>query len=58
MEPPTAGELVLKAVLNDELYIITHGEWKAAAERRHMPLLAAMPDKLDPALLAMLKGRQ
>jgi NAD(P)-dependent dehydrogenase (short-subunit alcohol dehydrogenase family) len=58
MEPSSAGELVLKAVLNDELYIITHGEWKAAAQRRHTALLAAMPDQLDPALLAMLKGRQ
>jgi NAD(P)-dependent dehydrogenase (short-subunit alcohol dehydrogenase family) len=58
MEPAAAGELVLKAVLNDELYIITHGEWKAAAEHRHANLLAAMPDKLDPSLLAMLRARQ
>jgi NAD(P)-dependent dehydrogenase (short-subunit alcohol dehydrogenase family) len=58
MEPATAGERVLKAVLNDELYIITHGEWKSAAERRHAALLAAMPDTLDPSLVAMLQGRQ
>jgi NAD(P)-dependent dehydrogenase (short-subunit alcohol dehydrogenase family) len=58
MEPATVGELVLKAIVNDELHIITHGEWKAAAERRHAAVLAAMPDKLDPALLAMLQARQ
>jgi NAD(P)-dependent dehydrogenase (short-subunit alcohol dehydrogenase family) len=58
MEPARVGELVLKAVLNDELYIITHGEWKAAAEQRHAALLAAMPGDLDPALLAMLQARQ
>jgi NAD(P)-dependent dehydrogenase (short-subunit alcohol dehydrogenase family) len=57
MEPDAAGELVLKAVLNDELYIITHGEWRSAAERRHAALLAAMPEKLDPSLVAMLQGR-
>ena len=58
MEPAAAGELVLNAVLNDELYIITHGEWKAAAAQRHAAVMAAMPDKLDPALLAMLSARQ
>ena len=58
MESDVAGELVLEAVLNDRLYIITHGEWKAAAEQRHAALLAAMPDKLDPLLLGMLQGRK
>jgi hypothetical protein len=28
------------------------------AERRHAALIAAMPEKLDPALLAMLQARQ
>jgi NAD(P)-dependent dehydrogenase (short-subunit alcohol dehydrogenase family) len=58
MEPAAVGQLVLEAVLNDELYVITHGEWKSAAERRHAALLAAMPEKLDPSLLAMLQGRR
>ena len=57
MEPEQVGQLVLKAVQNDELYIITHGEWRKAAEARHQGLIAAMPEKLDPALLAMLQGR-
>ena len=57
MEPVEAGELVLKAVRNDELYIITHGEWRPMAEARHAAIIAAMPEKLDPALVAMLQAR-
>ena len=57
LDPSEVGERVLRAVLHDELYIITHGEWKAAAEERHAALVAAMPDRLDPVLVAMLEGR-
>jgi NAD(P)-dependent dehydrogenase (short-subunit alcohol dehydrogenase family) len=57
MEPADVGQLVLRAVQNDDLYIITHGEWRPAAEGRHAALIAAMPEKLDPALVAMLQGR-
>jgi NAD(P)-dependent dehydrogenase (short-subunit alcohol dehydrogenase family) len=56
MEPSAVGALVLAAVRNDELYVITHGEWRSAAEGRHAALIAAMPEKLDPALVAMLRG--
>ncbi|HVY81290.1 MAG TPA: SDR family NAD(P)-dependent oxidoreductase [Steroidobacteraceae bacterium] len=57
MEPADVGALVLNAVRNDELYIITHGEWRPMAEARHAALLAAMPTKLDPKLVAMLAQR-
>jgi NAD(P)-dependent dehydrogenase (short-subunit alcohol dehydrogenase family) len=57
MDPAEVGALVLKAVRNDELYIITHGEWRPMAAARHAALLAAMPEKLDPALVAMLQAR-
>jgi NAD(P)-dependent dehydrogenase (short-subunit alcohol dehydrogenase family) len=57
MEPAEVGALVLKAVRNDELYVITHGEWRSAAESRHAALIAAMPEKMDPALVAMLQAR-
>jgi NAD(P)-dependent dehydrogenase (short-subunit alcohol dehydrogenase family) len=57
MEPSTVGALVRKAILNDELYIITHGEWRAGAVQRHAEQLAAMPEKTDPALMAWLQGR-
>jgi hypothetical protein len=57
MEPSEVGALVLEAVRNDELYIITHGEWRPMAETRHAAIIAAMPEKLDPALVAMLATR-
>ena len=56
MEPAAVGALVLNAIVRDQLYVITHGEWKSAAEGRHAALIAAMPEKLDPALVAMLHG--
>jgi len=56
MEPSAVGELVLQAVLKNELYVITHGEWRPAAEALHAARVAAMPQKLDPALVAMLQG--
>ncbi len=58
MDPKEVGALVLEAVRNDELYIITHGEWKRMAEGRHSAVIAAMPDKLDPALVAMIAARR
>jgi NAD(P)-dependent dehydrogenase (short-subunit alcohol dehydrogenase family) len=57
MEPGEVGALVLKAVRHDELYIITHGEWRPIAEARHAALIAAMPERLDPALVSMLQRR-
>jgi NAD(P)-dependent dehydrogenase (short-subunit alcohol dehydrogenase family) len=57
MEPAEVGALVLDAIRNDQLYIITHGEWRPAAEARHAALIAAMPEKVDPKLVAMLARR-
>jgi hypothetical protein len=48
MEPVEVGALVLNAIRNDELYVITHGEWRPGAEARHAAILAAMPTRLDP----------
>jgi NAD(P)-dependent dehydrogenase (short-subunit alcohol dehydrogenase family) len=58
MEPREVGALVLEAIRKDAPYIITHGEWKPLMEQRHQALLAAMPSKLDPALVAMIQGRR
>jgi NAD(P)-dependent dehydrogenase (short-subunit alcohol dehydrogenase family) len=57
LTPAAVGARVLKAVIDDELYVITHGEWRAAAEARHAALLAAMPRQTDPALMAWLGAR-
>jgi NAD(P)-dependent dehydrogenase (short-subunit alcohol dehydrogenase family) len=56
MQPRDVGSLVLKAIVDDELYIITHGEWRPMAVARHAALIAAMPEELDPALVAMLQA--
>ena len=58
MEPAEVGSRVLNAIRKNELYVITHGEWRPAAAARHAALLAAMPEELDPALVAMLAGRR
>ena len=58
MDPAEVGALVLGAVRRNELYIITHGEWRPMAAARHAGLLAAMPERLDPALVAMLNSRR
>jgi NAD(P)-dependent dehydrogenase (short-subunit alcohol dehydrogenase family) len=58
MEPEEVGRLVLQAVQNNDLYVITHGEWRPMAEGRHAALIDAMPGKVDPALVAMLQGRR
>ena len=56
MQPAEVGALILKAVQNDELYVVTHGEWRNAAERLYAARLAAMPKQLDPTLVALLQG--
>nr|UXE44125.1 3-phenylpropionate-dihydrodiol/cinnamic acid-dihydrodiol dehydrogenase [uncultured bacterium] len=58
MEPAQVGALVLKAIRDNELYIITHGEWRPMAEARHAAQIAAMPERLDPALVAMIQRRE
>lgn len=57
MEPDEVGEMVLKAIRNDELYVITHGEWRDAARGRFDAMLAAMPQKTNPDLIASLRPR-
>jgi NAD(P)-dependent dehydrogenase (short-subunit alcohol dehydrogenase family) len=57
LEPSAVGERVLQAIQNDEPYIITHGEWRPGALARHAAIITAMPEKLDPALVAVLEAR-
>ena len=55
MEPAEVGARILKAIHNDELYVITHGEWRPAVIARHAAILAAMPEKMDSDLIATLQ---
>jgi NAD(P)-dependent dehydrogenase (short-subunit alcohol dehydrogenase family) len=55
MEPSEVGERVLEAIREDRLYVITHGEWRPAAQQRFDAILAAMPAKANPDLIASLR---
>jgi len=55
MEPETVGELVLNGILNKQLYLITHGEWRAPIEQRFKAILKAMPTDCNPELLDSLR---
>ena len=58
MEPVEVGALVLNAICKNELYVITHGEWRAMATARHEAILAAMPEKNDPHIVESLRPKQ
>jgi short-subunit dehydrogenase len=55
MEPLEVGERVLRAVRNNDTYVITHGEWRARVVSRLEAVLAAMPEKTDPRLMESLR---
>jgi NAD(P)-dependent dehydrogenase (short-subunit alcohol dehydrogenase family) len=55
MEPAEVARRVLDAIRNDDPYVITHGEWRPMVIARHEAYLAAMPERVDPALIASLK---
>jgi NAD(P)-dependent dehydrogenase (short-subunit alcohol dehydrogenase family) len=57
MEPAEVGAMILKAIHNDELYVITHGEWRGAVVARNEAILAAMPAKNDPHLIETLRPK-
>jgi short-subunit dehydrogenase len=58
MNPREVGDRVLRGIRNDELYIITHGEWRDAFVQRTQSLLAAMPTQVNPDLIASLRERR
>ncbi len=55
MEPTEVGVRVLSAIRDDALYVITHGEWRPDVVARHEAILAAMPEKVNPDLIATLR---
>jgi hypothetical protein len=58
MDPDHVGDLILTAVRNNTLYVITHGEWRPAVISRFESLLAAMPESINPDLIASLRSPQ
>jgi len=57
MDPRVVGDKVLRAMQNDELYIITHGEWREAFIQRMNVILEAMPKDINPDLIRSLRER-
>jgi NAD(P)-dependent dehydrogenase (short-subunit alcohol dehydrogenase family) len=49
MDPLDIGRLVLRGVRNNELYIITHPEYKPLFEARSMALTASIPTDVHPS---------
>jgi NAD(P)-dependent dehydrogenase (short-subunit alcohol dehydrogenase family) len=54
MAPEEVGRMVLDAILDNELYVITHGEWRGAVQARHDQIMAATPTEVNMALIASL----
>jgi NAD(P)-dependent dehydrogenase (short-subunit alcohol dehydrogenase family) len=55
MSPREVGDRVLCGMRNDQLYIITHGEWRDLARKRFETLLDAMTMETNPALLTSMR---
>jgi NAD(P)-dependent dehydrogenase (short-subunit alcohol dehydrogenase family) len=58
MDPETVGAKVLRAIQNDEFYIITHGEWREAFMQRVQAIADAMPKEVNPDLIRSLRERR
>lgn len=55
MDAETVGEMVRDGILNNQLYVITHGEWRAPIAQRFDDILKAMPEDVNADLLASLR---
>jgi NAD(P)-dependent dehydrogenase (short-subunit alcohol dehydrogenase family) len=58
MEPDEVGGMVLDAIRENKLYVITHGEWRDAVVARTDAILAAMPTKVNEALIESLRSHR
>jgi short-subunit dehydrogenase len=57
MEPAQVGDMVVEAIEENRLYIITHGEWRDAFKARADAILAAMPTTTNADLVASMRAR-
>jgi len=58
MEPDQVGAMVLEAIIGNELYVITHGEWRGAVQARYDAIMAAMPRQVNPELIESLRPKE
>jgi NAD(P)-dependent dehydrogenase (short-subunit alcohol dehydrogenase family) len=54
MAPEEVGRMVLDAILDNVLYVITQCEWRGAVQARHDQIMAATPTEVKMALIASL----
>ena len=47
MEPTEVGDMVIDAIVNNTLYIATHGNWADAIRTRFETMIAVMPPPVD-----------
>ena len=47
MEPTEVGDMIVDAIVNNKLYVATHGNWKPQVTQRFEDLIAAMPEARD-----------
>jgi NAD(P)-dependent dehydrogenase (short-subunit alcohol dehydrogenase family) len=57
MDPVEAGERVLNGVINNDLFIFTHPEFKAGMKERFDAILASVPDEPFPETRARAETR-
>jgi NAD(P)-dependent dehydrogenase (short-subunit alcohol dehydrogenase family) len=57
MEATEVGEMVLDAIRNNKLYIVTHGEWRDVFLARMHAILEAMPTEVSEDLIATLRPK-
>ncbi len=56
MEPEEVGDMVVKAIRENDLYIITHGEFGDFVKSRHAAIVEAMPTAINPDLVASMRN--
>lgn len=54
MEATDVGDMILDAIENNKLYVITHGEWRTPIQMRFDAIMEAMPKTMNMELLASL----
>lgn len=58
MDPMEAGERVLNGIYNNDLFILTHPEFKDGMQERYDAIIASVPDEKTPVPEARLRASQ
>jgi NAD(P)-dependent dehydrogenase (short-subunit alcohol dehydrogenase family) len=56
-QPPEIAAMILRGIRENRLYVISHGEWRPAAEALNAARLQATPAELDPELVDFVQAR-